>query len=88
MITPTELSTLSDIINGSNKTTTDFQGNRIVTEYCVDGFIYTILVQDPIYGKWHEMEVSDDSWATEEEAIKEGKSFIDNWEPSDDYYGQ
>lgn len=86
-MTSPQLHTLCDIFSPRITVETKFMGYRIVVEKFPSDFDYEIFVQDPIYGKWHVWH-SDEGFESEAEAIKEAKSYIDNWEPGDEYYEQ
>lgn len=57
---------------------------KIITEPCEEGWDWTIKQQDPIYGKWHHWEESEEVYMTETEAKVAAERFIDNYEPADD----
>jgi hypothetical protein len=87
MITETQLQEWKEVFSPSEKSETTFQGCKIVVEKLGDTYDYEIFTQDPCFGKWHVMH-SDSDFETEEQALKEAKDYIDNWEHNDDYYAQ
>lgn len=89
MITETQLQGLKEMFSPTEKTEYFFQGCKIEVERAGDYYDYEIFTQDPIYGKWHTWHYEYDAeFTSEEEAKKHAESWIDNWEPNDDYYAQ
>lgn len=64
----------------------EFQGTTITAVPDEDGgFGYEIQIHD-CWGGLHEWKESDDTYPTEDDALRAGKEFIDDYEPDDSMY--
>jgi hypothetical protein len=88
MITEQQLQILAEPFGENRKTEYLFNGYKIEVTKCGDYFDYEIFYQDSYMGYWHSFH-EDTDFETEEQAVKEAKSWIDNYDgPGDDYYAQ
>lgn len=88
MISENKVLSLASLFDERKKSVFTFNGYRIVVEESVGEYDYEIYEEAfDTKDNWQVVHW-DTGFASEEEARKEAVKYLDNWEPSDDYYAQ
>lgn len=86
-ITESQLLAIASPWSVNRKTEYPYNGFKIVVEQAGQYYDFEILQQDSFKGKWHVWH-TDTDFETEEQAVREAKRYISDFEPNDDYYAQ